>query len=68
MTTLTVGKLREKLALLGSDERVVLVTDDPELPDISTFVQIVDCYPDTMDERGNWRSTFKIKVRRHGIP
>ncbi len=60
----TVGSLRQQTALSDADRRVVLVTDDKELAPLISDLEIVEFYPDTTDERGNWNSTFKIQVRR----
>ena len=63
MKEFTVGKLRQQTALAPAYERIVLVVRDPETGRLKpSDMRVVGCYPDTTDEHGNWRSTFKIEV------
>ena len=64
---LTVGALRQQTALDATDDRVALILS-PELQKIFGAVQIelVRCWPDTTDEKGNWTSTFKIQAALKG--
>jgi hypothetical protein len=57
-----VGRLRERTALQYHDTRVAIVSDDPDIKLLN--LQVVEFYSDTVDEHGNSRSTFKIKVRK----
>lgn len=59
---LTVGAVRQQAALAPSNERVVLVSKDPEVTALLSRLELVQCYPDTTDEHGNWGGTFKIEV------
>jgi hypothetical protein len=55
-----VGDLRQQSALSDSDRPVIIVSDDKKLPPL----EIVEVYPDTVDETGLDIPTFKIKVKR----
>lgn len=61
---LSVGTLRQRTALAPSAERVALVTSDPVLLKLLRELKVVECYPDTTDEYGNWNGTFKIRVEK----
>lgn len=60
----TVGAMRQQSALCNADREIVLVTDDETLSQLVASLVVEKTYPDTCDEFGNWRSTFKIKVRK----
>ena len=63
MKKCTVGKLREQTALSPADIRVALVMRNPETGEMeATGFRVVDCYPDTTNERGEWKAVFKIEV------
>jgi hypothetical protein len=66
MEPCNVGMLRQQSALVEADTPVVLVTADESLMEALGELEIVRCYPDTTDERGSWRGTFKLQVRRKG--
>lgn len=56
----TVGDLRQRTALSNANNPVIIISDDKDLPDL----EVVEVYPDTVDGKGHWGSTFKIKVKR----
>lgn len=60
----TVGDLRSQSALAESQRPVIVVTDDDDLKELISSLEVVEVYPDTTDGQRNWNSTFKIKVRR----
>lgn len=60
MRPVTVGDLRQQAALSDADRAVIIVTDDKDLPPM----KVTSVFPDTVDEHGNWRPVFKIKVER----
>lgn len=54
------GVLRQQAAFIGCHARVVIKTDDNTLPGM----EVVEVYPDTVNEKGQWESCFTIKVQR----
>lgn len=65
-SVLNVGRLRECSALIDAGRKVVLVAhgSDPSLGRFLQDLTVIEAYPDTNDGRGNFNSTFKIKVER----
>ena len=62
-----VGELRQQSALSGATRPVILVSEDSEdkeLQQLLAQLEVVGCYPDTVDAEGNFNSTFKIAVQR----
>ncbi len=58
----SVGFLRQQVALCSSRERVIIVTADKELRSLD--LRVVRCYPDIVNENGEWEPTFKIEIVR----
>ena len=61
-----VGDLRSQTALCASDNLIEIVPHSecsPELAEIVRSLEVIQVFPDTVDGRGRWTPTFKIKVR-----
>lgn len=58
---LTVGELRQQTALSDTNISVEIVPIFTNKVDIKSL-KVVRCYPDTIDTKGNWNSSFKIEV------
>ena len=59
-----VGDLRQQCCFLDAEAPVELVTADPELAKLLMTLEIVRFYPNTIDKQGNWKSVFRIEVKR----
>lgn len=63
MKKLTVGMLREQTALCDADTEVVLVIRNlNSILEPAVNSELIGFYPDTVDEKGDWKRTFKIVV------
>ena len=65
---LTVGSLRQQSALDDTDDRVALILS-PKLKELfgtGIEIELVRCWPDTTNEKGEWKSTFKIQAALKG--
>ena len=58
----SVGEMRAQSAYQDGDTPIELVSEDPEVAAVLSELRIVKCYPDTVNSKGVWTSTFKIEV------
>lgn len=64
---LKVSDLRKATVYAEHDRPVCLVSDDPKVRDMLAMLELVEIYPDTTDENGNWGRAVKIKVKFRGV-
>jgi hypothetical protein len=65
---LTVGDLRQQSPFVDHNQRVALVLS-PELQKIfgtAIEIELVRCWPDTTNEKCEWKPTFKIQAALKG--
>lgn len=64
----TVGAIRRLTALMPADDIIEIRGATPDVTPLVVDLVVVRSYPDTVNKKGEWQSTFVIEVAERTVP